>query len=370
MRVMNVNDNQQLILELTRFLDYDKEKIIRLLGEVDDFPYILGHLMYHRVAGIAYYTLQQCDLLTNINREFKNSLKTIFESNKRKNSQFVSGLKYLSKCFSKADFPYAFLKGSYLSLNLYPRGLRTSNDYDILIAQNDIHNCEEILRKNGFTQGKYIESRDVIIPATRAEIINSRMMRGETVPFVKAVKQPARGVLEVDINFSLDYKAKNESSPVANMLKATRPLQKNRCSLQTLGEEDFLIHICMHLYKEASVFDWVRMGRDLSLYKFTDIYAFLLKNSSKAFANRLCNKIHQYKLQKECYYTIQNTATLYPSLLNINGVADILKDIQPSSEQYLQEIIYPSQHKKYTHDLDFIDWFFTNNRISKLKEVY
>ena len=46
----------------------------------------------------------------------------------------------------------------------------------------------------------------LFIPAARREIIESRMTRGETVPYVKEVGLPGMRFLEVDINFSLDYK--------------------------------------------------------------------------------------------------------------------------------------------------------------------
>ena len=44
------------------------------------------------------------------------------------------------------------------------------------------------------------------------------------------------------------------------------------CGLYTLSLPDFILHLCAHLYKEATVMAWVEMGRDQSLYKYADLY--------------------------------------------------------------------------------------------------
>ena len=52
----------QLITELCKFLDPDKERIRQLLDETENYPVILGQLLYNRMGGVAYYTLKECRL--------------------------------------------------------------------------------------------------------------------------------------------------------------------------------------------------------------------------------------------------------------------------------------------------------------------
>lgn len=357
---------QQLVFELTRYLDYDPEKIGDLLSQVYDFPYLLGQLAYNRVAGVAYYVLGKSGLLPR-NREFRTALASLYTMNLQKHEAFQAALAQLTNCFNDVQFPYAFLKGSFLSSVMYPPGLRTSNDYDILVSQNDLTAIESLLTANGFIQGKIEKGQ--IIPATRSEIVTTRMNRGETVPFLKESKWPGMPFMEVDINFTLDHQAKDEADTVAAMLYDRQQISvSGDGQLYTLKPAEFLIHLCLHLFKEATVYNWVKMGRDLSLYKFLDIYSFLYTYGTTDYITTLTQKIRQYGVQKECYFAIVNTAELYPSLRNKIDIDGLLENILPENIGYLHEIRYPAEGKAYYYELSFTDWFFTPNRISMLKE--
>ena len=54
---------------------------------------------------------------------------------------------------------------------------------------------------------------------------------------------------------------------VALMVKACPGI-----SVNILGDEDFFLHLCAHLYKEATTLPWIEMHRDMTLYKYCDIY--------------------------------------------------------------------------------------------------
>ncbi len=111
----------------------------------------------------------------------------------------------LSGILTGIPIRYAALKGAYLC-SMYPIGLRTSNDIDILVDKNDIGIITERLLANRFKQG-YIKNAS-FLPATRAEIISSRMNRGETVPFVLEREDVKMRYLEVDVNFPFVIKTR------------------------------------------------------------------------------------------------------------------------------------------------------------------
>ena len=48
-------------------------------------PAVLGHLFFNRMAAIAYGILKKHELLSNVNREFRNSLCMAYEQNRQKN---------------------------------------------------------------------------------------------------------------------------------------------------------------------------------------------------------------------------------------------------------------------------------------------
>ena len=187
------------------------------------------------------------------------------------------------------------------------------------------------------------------------------------MPFIKRVKLPQMEHLEIDINFSLDFKARQESEVVSSLLKNTEPLIHTASgNLATLSAVDFLIHLCCHLYKEAAVYAWVEMERDLSLYKFADIYLLLHEWADANLHRDLEYQIRAYGLQKECYYALLRTKELFGVT---NGALDaLLKAIRPQSTAYLNEILRPDQKKTYRYAEAFTDWIFASGRKERLYE--
>ncbi len=166
-------------------------------------PIVLGHLFFNRMQAVAYGVLKKHNLLGKVNREFRNSLKGAYEQNLEKNRSFFWCINHVEEALSGCDCKYAMLKGAYLC-RAYPEGYRTSNDIDLLVHPKDVTEVGNALLSAGFKQGNVRNGS--FIPATRKEIIESKMMRGETVPYIKEVNLPGMQFLEVDINFSLDYK--------------------------------------------------------------------------------------------------------------------------------------------------------------------
>ena len=355
----------ELILDLCKFIRPDSEKIKRLMAYTLNWPYILGQLLFHRMGSAAYHILRECGLLGRLNREVRNTLKTVYNSAVIKSESIKCALAELAGLLEIADFPFALLKGAYL-ISLYPVGLRTSNDIDILISQADITRMEKLLKTYGFEQGNIRNGS--FAPASRAEILSSRMNRGEVVPFIMRMDLPEMKFLEIDINFSLDFKAKQENDLVFDLLKKTQPLIKTaRGELFTLTPADFLIHLCCHLYKEASVYAWVEMNRDLSLYKFTDIYLLLNKWGDTSFYSELQERIIDHGLQKECYYALLYTSELFE--YDGSRFNQLLCAIRPQDTRYLQSIVHPEEKKVYQYQEGFTDWLFIHNRKEHLYEV-
>lgn len=354
-----------LILELCKIKTYRKEKIMEWMELPLDYPYILGHLLYNRLGGAAYYIFRQCGLLGSLNREFRNTLKAVYKSNCLQAESFKTGLSQLSELLKEATFPYAILKGGYL-VSLYEAGIRTSNDYDILVGQDDITALSKLLKKCGYRQGNIREG--YFVPASRMDILSSRINRGETVPFIRETGLPQMRYSEVDINFSLDFKAKQEKDMVPLLLKhAEKRIKTSYGWMYTLDKADFFIQLCTHLFKEATVINWVRMGRDISLYKYMDICLFLTEFPGRPFAEKLIERIREYALERECYYALFYTRELFGSAL---GELDwILHEIKPEDTSFLKQIISPAEDKIYTYSMPYEQWIFCADRGGYLYEI-
>jgi len=272
---------KELVLELCKFKTSKADKISSLLSQ-NATPNVLGQLFFNRMAAVAYGVLRKNNLLSKTNREFRNSLAGAYRYNTEVNYDYYYAVEHLGKILSQHQDKYAMLKGASLCRR-YPDGYRTSNDVDLLVHPKDITVIGNVLSENGFMQG-YIRNGD-FVPATRQEIISSRIMRGETVPYVLEIDLPYLRYLEVDINFSLDYK-NTDDDLVESMLKRIVKEKIRDTTISVLNHYDFFIHLCCHLYKEATTLPWIQMNRDMTLYKYLDIYLLLHdygKNNTSMF---------------------------------------------------------------------------------------
>ncbi len=330
----------------------------------EDSCMLLGDICINRIAGIAYKNLSRFKNF-RVHKEFVKTLDAVYKENIRKTEHFKRNIKYLSNIFKDADFSYAFLKGSFLTTKLYESGCRTSNDIDILINEKDITNCQNILLNAGFIQGEFKPGTG-IIPATRREVIMSRMNFGETIPFIKIIDGEP---LCIDLNFSVDFKPAGENQIVPELLANTTEVQFEEVSFRTLNKIDFLIHLCCHLYKEATIINWVRGNRDLQLYKFSDINIFFHECILEEDYKELAKSVAKFGVEKECYYTFENASVIYPKLKQLNGYEAMLDEIRPGDLSFMKQILDPMDKKLYQYDMTFKEWFLSRKRVNELKNV-
>lgn len=322
-------------------------------------PRVLGQLFYNRMQSIAYGELLRCGCLGQINREFRNALKGAYEQSLEKNKSFIQGVKLVSYLLQKQKIPYAMLKGAVLC-GIYPKGYRTANDIDLLVSPENVTELGRVLSSAGFLQG-YLRG-ETFIPASRKEIVASKMLRGETVPYVYEIGLPKLHYLEVDLNFSLSaYSARQEL--VLSMLNHRTVFG----GIPTLAKTDFFIHLCCHLYKEASTMPWVAMKRDMTLYKYADIYM-LLNRSNKAQTDELSHRAKELKLEKICAFAILQTAALFD--LQNQEAMHWAKKILENDAAFLHRVISPREKKSYQYrTTDIEKRFFLQDRLSDLEEA-
>lgn len=351
---------KQLFLKLCSFLSSDREKIKKLIEQDAATPELLGYLFANRMAGVAYGELEKAELLSLVDREFRNSLKGAWMLNKMKNSDFVGCVKYLSTELDSCEVPYALLKGAYLC-GKYPIGYRTSNDIDVLICPEDVGKVSAKLRLAGFRQG-YIKD-GVFVAATRAQIIESKMNRGETVPFIKEIKLPYIKYLEVDLNFSLDYKNSDDGG-IRKMLERTQTINVGGARIRTLCPEDFFLHLCAHLYKEATTLPWIKMKRDMTFYKYVDIYM-LLNGMDDDMQQNVIKKAIECGLETELSYCMNSVKSFFEL-----SKGTLIEFFDESYNNEQNDVVAPMEKKIYTYgEQDIVKRFFARDRLKLLKEA-
>lgn len=152
---------------------------------------------------------------------------------------------------------------------------------------------------------------------------------------------------------------------VSDFLGRIQPLILN--TISTLNKADFFMHLCSHLYKEATVMSWVEMGRDISLYKYCDIYLFLQRFMDEELAAELIQRINGIGLNKECYYALYHTKSLFG--VENKSMDSLLSGIRPADLSFITQILEPQTGKVYSYDMSYRDWVFCNDRKEQLYEV-
>lgn len=357
------NEEKELFFELCKFKNSNKEKLKDLITKGAATPQVLGYLFGNRMAATAYGVMNDNELTSSVDREFRNSLKNAYLQNKMKNESYFICLKIISEILHSIKDKYVLLKGAYLC-KWYPEGYRTSNDVDVLVNTSNVTIVGEMLTEAGFKQGSILN--DNFIPAKRSEIIYSKMTRGETVPYIKEVNLPFMKYLEVDINYSLDYK-NTKGSTVPELIARSSEIIFDDLNIVTLEKYDFFIHLCGHLYKEATTLPWIKMKRDLTLYKFCDLYALLAEYKNDDFL-MLVNRINELKMNDICYFALYMTRELFD--LRREGLDSCIRNLKIKEEKVLNSVIAPSEKKVYHYkDKDIRGRFFADDRTLLLKEV-
>ena len=326
-------------------------------------PAVLGHLFFNRMHGIAYDTLKRNGCLGKVNREFRNSLEAAFNQNVQKNQSFHQCISILSDILLASDCKVAMLKGAYLCAH-YPDGYRTANDVDLLVLPQDVTAIGNLLTASGFMQGNVRNGE--FIPATRQEIIESKMTRGEVAPYVKEVNLPFMRFFEVDINFSLDYK-NGDHDILSDMLSNVCIKKEHGLLIPTLDDTNFFIHLCAHLYKEATTLPWIEMNRDMTLYKYCDIYM-LLSEMTDAELQRIFARAAELGMEKVCAYAVLETMGLFDTDNPFAyGIANVVLEDDPD---FCLRVISPKDKKVLKYQTaDVTERFFMEARAKDLKEV-
>lgn len=366
---MRLTKEQELVLEFSKCGYADKEKIGALITDKLDWCYVLGHLAYNRLMGIAYKTIIGCETPRwKVNREFLLSLYMNYEAQKIRTEVQNEIVRELSRELEQSQIEYAFLKGTVISSMLYSVGERASSDIDILINANDITELGNVLKKLGYVQGWYNTGKEAIEEASRENIVMNRLMYGEIVPYVKKVNKPGYNAVKIDVNFSLDWRTKDIEEVVKEFLNSTELYTSNLAgNIRSLKEEYLFLHLLSHFYKESYLYEVVEKQRDLCLYKLVDIYLFIKQRSDKMNWELIKDIIEKYGLENTVYYSLNILLEIYADLKNNSYLTSFMAEMIIDDE-FSKEVYSAKSGKKYYWKRNARERFFDMYRDVELEE--
>lgn len=355
-------ETEQIVLLLSRN-NYDSAVSAKIqdiiLKDCIDWNLFLGAVLNHRVNGVI------CNRIQNMRKvplSVKRSLQFMFLSQIQRNACHKEEIAKVYQELEREEVNYAFLKGAVLNFVYYGEGERISNDTDILVNPEDLTKVIKICEKMGYVQG-HIENGE-IVPATKREIMFAQLNTYETVPMIKKTGNSYLPFHEFDINFRLGNDDKCEMSKV--MLKDTEIVGNSAFKLRTMSLERFLIYLCIHLYREATMVYKIVRGDDLILYKFMDIHYFIISNQQKLSWEKLLKEAETLDRQKDVYYALYFTEELYPGTVG----SEILKSFDMLGKDFLNQYRgRDNSEEVYKWKLEFHERMFDDvSRIAEAKE--
>lgn len=332
--------HEQVMLLCSRNqLEEDESAYVQqLLKQQDmDWASFLGLILYHRVNGVVYRKLRG---MNGIPWRIHFYLRAVYEEMVQRTVLHQQEIRRIDEVLYENGVRYAFMKGAVLNVLYYEKGERISGDSDLMVDVKDLDLCCQLMRDLGYRQGKL--EHGVFMPATKKELFFARMNTYEIVPFLKAIDERYLAYHAVDINFRLSNDDGNEAA--SQMLSDVVRLEIGGAKIQTLSVERFLIFLCIHHYREATMIYKIANGEDMVLYKYMDIHMFIRK--SPVDWDRLVSVCAEMNRKKEVYHTLSYTELLYPGTVD-SGVFDMLG---------MDDVSFLHQYKGRDNSDEVYDW--------------
>lgn len=179
------------------------------------------------------------------------------------------------------------------------------------------------------------------------------------IPFAKICDSQYAECVKFDISFNLDLKL--EPNPVSSMLD--RAYQSD--GLWYLKPSDFFIHLCCHLYKEASNAEWIYQNKDVNIIKFCDVREYVLQKMQTEDIQKAIHSALEYKVNQAVYYTI-----FYLKMIYQDGYEDgIMKELEIDDLSFLEQFGQNNFKEPVKFKKSFWERIFSDSNAEELKEM-
>jgi len=206
-----------------------------------------------------------------------------------------------------SDIPYAVIKGAVLSQAAYGDiSYRSSGDIDILTSRSNVQYVKEVLKNEGFIQGKVIDN--TIVPYTRSEILYHTALSHQAAPFIKETKSQFCPFINVDVNLDIMWGEISTKTDMDYVLQNSETT--NICGIQVkkLSPVMEFISLCLHHYKDMNSIYLLSMG-SLKLSLLCDIY-FYIKNNALSLMD-LTETCKELNVAEYVYYCIYYSKEIF-----------------------------------------------------------
>ena len=350
----------KIVLELSKITGaFDVEMLSSAFANGIDWEKVIQVASKNKVLNLLYRNLIKLNLEKNIPHYYKMLFDDSCSCNYIRNEHKLLELEYIQKQAKDNGILMAVVKGGYLIDNIYrDRGIRKTNDIDILIRRSDIKLLHNMMLQNGYQYGEYNSTSNSVIPPSKVQNMLYKTRMYNLLPYVKIDNSVPRKTVIFDFSFALDFSL--DTTPVEEMLESA-VLKNNALTLQP---EHFFIHMCCHHYREASNVAWILLGKDLNLIKFCDVREFVLQNMNESTILKAVEFAKKHHLEKAVYFTIYFLREIY----NDGYETDILNLLNIEDEAFLHQYGENDYGEMRTRKKDFWTSLFSIDNKDEINE--
>jgi hypothetical protein len=196
------------------------------------------------------------------------------------------------------------------------------NDLDFLIKFEEIEALKEAMKLLGYLQGEYDFSEGKIKEFSRSKLLAWLNKMNNLPTFIRLTEARVADFILIDFSFAFGLDRDIEAAS----------LVFQHAQDAYLTPPDFFLHLCCHLYKEATSALWIHDGCDLNLIKFCDVREFILQKMKKSDVAEAVEFAKTHNMAEPVYYTIDALRLIYDD----GYEADILADLNISDDGFLE----------------------------------
>lgn len=265
-------------------------------------------ISYHNLQGFFYQYLNS-DILTSYTKEI---ISNDFLEQKRKFEIYKREINELINLFNSNNIRHIFLKAFSLN-NIYNDYIRRFNDIDLLINYEEIPSVIKSLQYFGYEFGCIDYNTNKFKPASRQQILFSKLNTHELCEMVKKVNNI---YIKLDLNFLFQWKGNKNKQIEFEELYNNSQVINNRRILNNVYN---ILHLCCHFYNETVnfVFNYDMPEfepQELKIYRLFDIL-YLLEETDENQQNEMINIALKHQLGNQVKYVFKIIDQFFPSTL-------------------------------------------------------
>lgn len=355
---MKNEDERELVVLMSRIVDIEScaDRIEQLvLSKGINWNLVIQYLCKTKVCGLFWRNISLFGLQMAIPSNVRRILEFYYEGNCERNKILIEELNHLLDLFYSLNIKVAPLKGAVLLDRVYiDYGSRQLNDVDLLISKKDINSLNNAFKIAGYQQGNLVIGKNglEIKPLSRMDEIIWKTKMNNLSPYYKIINSRWCKVVDVDCCFAYDYQL--ESSFVENIMDDL----VERDNKFYIKKEDFFIHLCCHLFKEASNASWALLGTDLNLIKFCDVREFLLREIDSDSWKIICQSALKNGYSKAIFFSIYYMEMIFGKTI----LYSYKDDLKISNSEFIYEYGAREYGQAKTWKLNFMDRLFEGSK--------